>query len=293
MLHFIYRFPDIVIIVGCALALGLLAVLIMVALNRFMPALDKDATKHAQRAMNTARAILVFVLAFSIVQASSDLSRVQETLNTEARTLGVTDRMLLRFDRDATASTREMLARYTYSIIKDEWPEMSKGWRSPETAMLSRRIARYIDDLQPGAGRQQTIYGELVRGAEAIELKRGERLFHADNTRLSNSFWLMIIILVGAIMLLGALIRPSRMSIVMMIGSQGAMIGLLVGFLLVLDEPFLGQSGVSVEPFKRILSQLSAAPTLGSDALRGIGVTPVDIEAISNLRPDAPAPKTP
>src|SRR5262249_7728848 len=210
MLHFIYRFPDIVIIIGCALALGLLAVLVMVVLNRFMPVLDKDATKHAQRATNTARAILVFVLAFSIVQASSDLRRVQETLSTEARTLGVTDRMLLRFDRDMTASAREMLARYAYSIIKDEWPEMSKGWRSSETAMFSRRLARYIDDLQPGPGRQQTIYGELVRNAEAIEVKRGERLFHADNTRLSNSFWLMIIILVGAIMLLGALIRPSR-----------------------------------------------------------------------------------
>src|SRR5215475_6360079 len=124
MFHFVYQFPDVVIIVGGALVLGVLAVLVMVALNRFMPVLDKNATRHAQRAMNTARGILTLVLAFCIVQASSDLSRVQETLNTEARTLGVTDRMLLRFDRDMTASTREMLARYAYSIIKDEWPEM-------------------------------------------------------------------------------------------------------------------------------------------------------------------------
>jgi hypothetical protein len=76
-----------------------------------------------------------------------------------------------------------------------------------------------------------------------IELKRGERLYHADNTRLSSSFWLMIIILIAAIMLLGALIKPSRMSVIMVIGTQGAMIGLLVGFLLVLDEPFLGKAG--------------------------------------------------
>jgi hypothetical protein len=99
-----------------------------------------------------------------------------------------------------TASTREMLARYAHSISKDEWPEMRKGWRSAEAAMFSRRVSRYIDDLQPGPGRQQTIYGELVRNAETIELKRGERLAHADSTRLPDSFWLVIAILIGAVM---------------------------------------------------------------------------------------------
>lgn len=70
-------------------------------------------------------------------------------------------------------------------------------------------------------------------------------------------------------MVLIAFLKPSPVSILMI-----AMFGLLVGFLIVLDEPFFGDSGVQPEPFRRMLTMLSSAPAIGADDLRHIGVAP-------------------
>lgn len=50
------------------------------------------------RSLGTTGGILTFILAFTIVQASSELGRVAETVNSEARMISMVDRMLLHFD---------------------------------------------------------------------------------------------------------------------------------------------------------------------------------------------------
>lgn len=272
-MQFLYAYPDAVVILIMAFAVALIALAVMFTLNRFVPEGDKEGLDLVMRAMTSTSAILTFVLAFSIVQAKSDLNKAQESVNQEARAFGVIDRLLQRFDEPGTVVAREALARYALSVVKDEWPFMLGHARSPDTGARVRRLSRYIDELQPTPGRQQTIFTELVRGAESLEQRRDDRLFHSENTRLPPSFWLIIALLLGAIAIMGAFFRLKPVSVIMIAG-QSATFGILAAFLFVLDEPFLSKSGVTVEPFKRALATLSAVSTLNPDDLRAVGVTP-------------------
>ncbi|HZP75266.1 MAG TPA: DUF4239 domain-containing protein [Pseudolabrys sp.] len=282
-MNFLYQFPDPVTIPILAAGVAIISIIVIVVLNRLVPESDKETTDLVLRAMTSTSAILTFVLGFSIVQAKIEVNKVLETVNAEARALGITDRMMLRFDATATAPAREALARYTLSVIRDEWPELLERSRSLETGARIRRLTRMIDELQPAAGRQQTIFNELIRSAETLEQRRDDRIFHAEHTRLPVSFWMVIGILLGSTMIMGGFFRLRPVSL-LMLTAQAAMFGVLAAFLFMLDEPFIGYSGVKVEPFKRTLATLSSVSALPADELRSIGVTPRPLVEARPLR---------
>jgi hypothetical protein len=269
----LYVMSDAVIILGSASVIAVLSILVVRIVSPVLPEPGKDTMDLVTRTLGMTGGILTFILAFTIVQATSELGRVAETINNEARMISVVDRALLHFDAEATAPTRELLTRYAVSILKDEWPEMLKRSYSQQTAALISQVSRSINELMPTSSRQEIIFAELLRDGQMLELKRGERLLHAESTRVSGAFWLVIAVLLGATMLLTAFSEPSAVSILMI-----AMFGLLIGFLIVLDEPFFGSSGVRPEPFRRMLTMLSSTPTIGADDLRTIGVTSMSLK---------------
>jgi hypothetical protein len=259
---FLYRFPDPIIILIFGGGLAIICAAVIIAFNRFLPRDQSKEIDLVLRVMTNMSAILIFLLALSIVQAKSDLNRVQEGINVEARGLGELDRLMLRFDPAATSSARETLARYTQTLIVEEWPLLEQGSSSLKVGELALQLTRQVEEIEPHAGGQQTIFTELVRGAAAVEHRRDERLFHAANTRLPTSFWIVILVLLCTIALTGAFFRPTVISVIM-VAAQAAMFGVLIAFLFILDEPFLGDSAVTPRPIIRVYATLSEAPKVG------------------------------
>ena len=97
--------PDAVIILGSALVIAVLSVLVVRIFSPLLPERDKDAMDLVTRSLGTTGGILTFILAFTIVQASSELGRVAETVNSEARMISMVDRMLLHFVQSASSRT--------------------------------------------------------------------------------------------------------------------------------------------------------------------------------------------
>lgn len=122
----LYVMSDAVIILGSASVIAVLSILVVRIVSPVLPEPGKDTMDLVTRTLGMTGGILTFILAFTIVQATSELGRVAETINNEARMISVVDRALLHFDAEATAPTRELLTRYAVSILKDEWPEMLK-----------------------------------------------------------------------------------------------------------------------------------------------------------------------
>lgn len=261
-MKFLYALSDIEIILLFGVFAGFACALIEIATHRFVPREQGKDIDLVMRAMTTTGAILTFVLAFSIVQAKSDLTRVQEVLNVEARSLGEVDRLLQSFSVDKTAEARDALAQYTRSVVVDEWPRLQDRSASPETGIYVRQLSQQILALEPQPGRQQAIFGELMRSAGAIQQRRDERINHAMNTRLPASFWTVIAILFAALGLTGGFLKPTPITLTM-IAAQATMFGVLAAFLFILDEPFLGQTSASPQPFKQVYANLSQAAKAG------------------------------
>ena len=101
----LYVMPDAVIILGSALVIAVLSVLVVRIFSPLLPERDKDAMDLVTRSLGTTGGILTFIHAFTIVQASSELGRVAETVNSEARMISMVDRMLLHFVQSASSRT--------------------------------------------------------------------------------------------------------------------------------------------------------------------------------------------
>jgi hypothetical protein len=231
-------------------------------LNRFVPKDQGRDSDLVMRAMTTAATILTFVLGFSIVQAKFEFTRVQEGINVEARTLGELDRMLLRFDPARTSAARETLAQYVNTVIVDEWPLLRQQNSSRRAGEFVRQLTRQIEELEPQPGKQQGLFQELIRAATAVENRRNERVFQADNSRLPTMFWVVILVALGALGTVGAFLKPTKITITML-AAQAAMFGILTAFLFILDERFMGETSVTPDPFARVYGALSESTKSG------------------------------
>jgi hypothetical protein len=259
---FLYGYPDIVAILILGAGAAVLCAGMTIVCNRFAPREQGKDIDLVLRAMTTTSAILTFVLAFSIVQAKSDLNKVLEGLSVEARALGELDRQLSRFDEAATSAARETLARYAYTVITEEWPLLQQRSRSPKAGELVRDLTGKIETLEPKPGRQQSLFTDMSRASTALEMRRDDRIFQAANTRLPGSFWVVIVLLFVTLGLTGAFLKPTYITTAM-VGTQAAMFGVLAGFLFILDEPFLGQTSASPQQFIRAYGTLSKASVVG------------------------------
>lgn len=262
-MHFLYNYTDVTIIVIMGVGAAACCALMPIAFNRFLPHEQGKDIDLVMRAMTTTAAILTLVLGFSIVQAKSDLFRVQEAINVEARALGELDRLMLRFDPPKTAPARETLARYINAIVTEEWPLLKQRSGSAKAAGLVRQLARQIEELEPQPGKQQSLFPELVRNVATVEHRRDDRIFTADNTRLPTLFWVVILFLFVALAFTSAFLKPTKIAVVLL-AAQAAMFGMLTAFLFILDEPFLGQTSASPQPFVRVYAKLSEAQTTGT-----------------------------
>lgn len=254
-MSFLYAYPDWVIFVVVVTLVAIMSVLVMLVLGRILPHDDtKETFDLALRIMAGIVAINTFMLAFSVVQARNRITQVEREVTLEARSLGELHRLLLHYDGTGTASIRALLVRYAQSIVDDEWPAMSEGKESKKTMMMARELVKNTAKLEPNTARQQAVYAELLRAVDEVEDRRDSRLAGMDGT-LPALFWVVIIALTLLGMTTGALFRPKPITIFMVAG-QGAAIGLLIAFILTLDEPFLGDATVTSAPYQRVIQEL-------------------------------------
>lgn len=257
-MNFLYAFPDWAIFIIVTAGVTLASMVVMLALSQLIQADgSKETFDIALRVMASIVAITTFMLAFSAIQARTRISQIEQEVGLEAKALGELDRLLTRFDETGTEPIRALLARYVDSIVNDEWPAMSRGAESPKARELVHELVKRVAELDPRSMRQQTIYSALVRAVDEIEDRRDGRIAGMEGS-LPAQFWAMIVCLTLLCMASGALFKPTRLTVIM-VGAQGAAIGLLIAFIFTLDQPYLGDATVSPAPYERVLAGLGGS----------------------------------
>ena len=199
------------------------------------------------------------VLAFSLVQANGNLRNLETQVATEAHNIDQLDRLILRYgDGDpATSALRGALRDYANSIVRDDWPELSKGRPSEQTAALFRPISRSVIAIEPSPGRQSLIYAEMLKKVDEIAADRKARVVSATKLELPSIFWETIVGLL-VILLLLATFSETTFGRAVALGCQGFGIALLVALVFIFDEPFKGQISVSPEPIVTVVTGMQA-----------------------------------
>lgn len=253
------HWPDGMILLAGAGTMAVTSVAVAFVARRtlFLPAQDRisEHAKLADIVHSSLLAFAVFVLALVLTDVRSNMGKADDSVLREASALSRLDRELALIGGAAANAERTRLRTYVSEIVTQEWPSLGKAepeLSSDVTATMTALIAgiRAIVSASPGTG------STLSSLLDKLDDLRQARLESATRTVPAIFWWLIGVFLLGAMVLNGR--HPIDPASVSLITLHMAAIGLVVAFIVVMDEPFRGESSIQPTP---ILNALGPFPS--------------------------------
>ncbi|MGG5812066.1 hypothetical protein [Falsiroseomonas sp. CW058] len=244
MLDLLYAAPSWAIFLsfsGLAVA-SALAVPLLARLVR--PAPDtKEQLDVALRATGIVSGVLTLVLAFSAAEARVQLQEARATVNREAQAL----ESLLRagsFALAEPAPLREVAIRYARTAATEEFPAMRRGEASAATAEAMAALETVTRQAAARLGPGQA--ADLLRQVDDVSDLRDTRLRQSEGG-VPAEFWMLVLLLTAALFACGALFPPRRHNLAL-VGVQAAVMGALLAFVFIMDQPYRGSVSAGAAP---------------------------------------------
>jgi hypothetical protein len=252
---------DPAILAASALTFGLVGGLVALLANRLWfrrwPKHSQYDDKLGEAAHASMLGFSAFVLALLITNGLTTLAETDKATRAEATTIYRLGRELDALGNSARA-TKQALVSYVQNVAQDEWPRMA---RLPVT--LSPLAQRNLDDLWTGV---RSIQQNLAKTAPArtdyradlstytsrIETFRSGRL-SAATLNIPDDFWVILLLFVVAASVLSGRQTQKPFGIQINIIQMSAL-GLAVGLVIVLDNPFRGQTSIGPEIIEHALT---------------------------------------
>jgi Protein of unknown function (DUF4239) len=239
--------PDLAILAVTALSFALFGGAIAWLSHRFWfrrwPQHGAFDDKLADTAHSSLLGLSAFVLALMITNGLSSLARADSNVRQEGVSIYRLGRELDALGPQAGAA-KAALAAYAQDVAGDEWKRLAAA---PST--LSPAAQRDLDTLwtdlralQKRLDPSDPARGDLTSYAERIETLRQNRL--ADSTSdIPGIFWVILMAFVAATSFLAGREAPKRFGMQVNMIHMAA-IGLAVGLVIILDNPFRGETSI-------------------------------------------------
>ena len=216
--------------------------------------------KLAESAHTSMLGFSAFVLALLITNGLTTLSDTDKAVRLEATTIYRLGQELDALDKIGPSArmAKQALVAYAQNAVEDEWPSLA---RLPVT--LSPLVQKNLDDLWLGV---RAVQEDIARTAPSrsdyradlsaltsrLEALRSARLSTAT-LNIPDDFWAILILFVIAASFLSGRDTQKPFGIQVNIIHMSA-IGLAVGLVIVLDNPFRGQTSIGPEIIAQALT---------------------------------------
>jgi hypothetical protein len=269
-------------------ALGMLVAGFMViaivgalAVARHLPArmlrADNDAKGIVLSVVGVLYAVVLGFVAIGVWQRfdDADVRTYQEAANLEVlyRDAGSFP------DADAL---RRAIASYTQAIIRVDWPIMADGRQAPRTRSQLEAIAATVRGLPATTAGLQNVQAEMLSAARDALWERDARLSMSRHG-LAPILWAVLytgaIYTIGFSYLLG--FEHHRMRL-LVIGSLGAVVGMILYLTVSLDYPFRGAVHVDTDAYEHALYNYAIISAAGQHAyLKRFSDTEIEHAAVA------------
>jgi hypothetical protein len=245
---------DRAILAIAALSFGVIGGLIAFLANRFWfrywPMHSAYDDKLGEAAHTSMLGFSAFVLALLISNGLSTLSETDKAVRAEATTIYRLGRELEALG-PSTGAAKEALAFYAQNVARDEWPRLATL-----PVSLSPLAQKNLDDLwiairalqvkEAEAAPSRSDYrADLSKLTSQIETSRSGRL-SAATLNIPDDFWVLLILFVIAASVLSGRETAHRFGVQINMMHMSA-IGLAIGMVIVLDNPFRGDTSIGPE----------------------------------------------
>ena len=247
--------PVTVAVLISLLAGGGISTMGLLLLNRLLPhrvrATHNDVSGFILGIVGVIYAVL---LAFIAVAVWQNFAQVDALVQTEANLLGDLYRDTAALPEPAASALRDAVFVYAEVVVQDEWPALAAG-RIDDAAgwqLLDRFHTALVKFHSPDSG-VSYMQADMVKTLNLLyDARRGR--FHAATATLPAILWWNLLAGAVILMLFTYLFgTPHLLMHVSMVSLLGALIGLVLLLIVLLNNPFRGRSHVSVEPFNRLV----------------------------------------
>ena len=200
------------------------------------------------------------ILSFSFVLVMGNADRFDGDASREASQIHVLDRMLSLDPSTNALALRHDFLDYTESVAREEWPilgnDLNPGRGNPATAASLDRFLDGIKKLQDGDGAKSQLFLAIVRQSGDVIESRDLRLLNAA-THLPSLFWIVNIVSLLVVIIVGALrLTQPSLSRTIVVTVQIIIINMLFSAVLILDNPFKGQTRIMTQPLERVILKI-------------------------------------
>lgn len=252
--------PDVFILATGASVLALLAV-IVAALSRWLLFANRSAgndqhTKLAEIVHGSLLAFCVFVLAMVLNDVRGNLGGADDAALREASTMTRLDQELKIAKVPQAAAARKALRSYANAVVAYDWPAL--GTYDPSLSVQSENaLLDLVEAVNQVALIAPQSASTLRSQLEKLQDLRQSRLESATKSVAHVFWWAIGAFLLGAMIMNGR--HPLDLASVGLITLHIGSIGLVIALILVMDEPFRGQTSVPPDPIAKAFES-SAAP---------------------------------
>ena len=252
ILHFLHQLPDLAIL-GLVVLVVAGAAMAAPHLGHRVFRLKADDVR-SEAALDAFKAIMGMtgvVLAFALVEANTNLHSIESLVAKEGAAISSTDRALLRSGNPQLVKLRPALAAYGTAIVQDEWPLLADAERSEEVDDAYNDLSRQARAVDPVDARQQAMFAELLKGLDDMADYREQRLAESE-ADLPGFFWVTTsgLLVVGFIL---AWLSAATLGDTVSVGATAAAVALILAFVIIVDQPFDGDTSVKPKEIVKAL----------------------------------------
>jgi len=193
------------------------------------------------------------VVAFVVFVTWSGYDEATKNLQMEANETIDIFHSAKAFPEPVRTTIRQGLMDYATSVHADELKRMSVGEISLHSRSTLRNLINLFNTMDQGSAPNRELYAESLRCLNQLAEYRRLRVFAGNNT-IPSAIWLVLLtgglITVSYTYFLG--VKNVRAQY-LMTAALTVTITLILVLIYILDHPFTGASGVSVEPLRQAM----------------------------------------
>ena len=233
---------------------GALAVAGLLAFHALVPhklrSLHNDLAGFVLAIVGVIYAVLLAFIAVAVWQNYTD---VDNLVQMEANLVGDLYQDTISLPPDTAQQLRRNLFDYTETVVQKEWPHMmastpthQRGWKILGSFHLT------LSQLKPQDGPTLAVQTEMLGTLDKLyDVRRGR--FHAASAGLPSIVWWNLVVGAAILVVFSYLFGAPRLAMHgVMVGLLGSSIGLVLMLIVLLNNPFVGRSHVSVQPFQAL-----------------------------------------
>lgn len=244
-LDLVGHLPDSVVLLGGALITGLAALLIAGAARHLAFSRRDGRPEHHAKLEELVHgsllAFTVFTLALVLSDVRSNLGKTLDSTLREASVISRLDAELKGAGDSAAQTARQDLRRYAEAVVAHDWPSL--GQPEPRLSAEADNALAALRASGRAAAKASPESASLINTfLTQIEDYRFGRLESATKTVTNVFWWIIFAFLFGAMMMNGR--HPVDLASASLIFLHMAGIGLVLALIVVMDQPFRGETSV-------------------------------------------------